>query len=339
MNIREEIFRKENVVSVGIGFKEKEGKKLIEDDPCIIVGVTEKKSKISLNKKDLVPSEIDGFKTDVKKIGIPHALAYDPKQRHRPALGGSSISHSLVTAGTLGTIVLNPKGDRVILSNNHVMANSNNAKIGDMILQPGTYDGGTPNDQIAKLAKFEPISFIGNDDDNDDDDDGGSGCAFADAFKGIGNIFARIFRSSKRVKIIKKDKEAIVNYIDAAFAKPINDDVVSDEIAEIGQVKEWKGIESIDLGESIEKFGRTTLYTQGTIDQMDMTVTVGYGGNKFAIFNDQFAAGPISEGGDSGSLIVSSNDKKAVGLLFAGSEKITIINPIEHVIRILGIRF
>ncbi len=49
-----------------------------------------------------------------------------------------------------------------ILSNNHVLANSNTAAIGDPILQPGSHDGGTlTNDHIADLADFIPISIAG----------------------------------------------------------------------------------------------------------------------------------------------------------------------------------
>src|SRR3546814_8805883 len=47
-----------------------------------------------------------------------------------------------------------------ILSNNHVLANSNNATPGDAVLQPGPFDGGTdPADRIASLSRFIPITF------------------------------------------------------------------------------------------------------------------------------------------------------------------------------------
>jgi hypothetical protein len=46
------------------------------------------------------------------------------------------------------------------LSNNHVLANSNAASIGDAILQPGPVDGGAnPADRIATLSRFVPINF------------------------------------------------------------------------------------------------------------------------------------------------------------------------------------
>jgi hypothetical protein len=51
-------------------------------------------------------------------------------------------------------------GDILILSNNHVLANTNQSKPGDKILQPGPFDGGVfPSDAIATLDRFEEIVF------------------------------------------------------------------------------------------------------------------------------------------------------------------------------------
>ncbi len=47
-----------------------------------------------------------------------------------------------------------------MLSNNHVLANSNDATAGDAILQPGPADGGRLGpDTIAVLERFCPIEF------------------------------------------------------------------------------------------------------------------------------------------------------------------------------------
>jgi hypothetical protein len=86
--------------------------------------------------------------------------------RFRPAPGGVSVGHHRITAGTLGCLAIGrnaPRNSRVLcLSNNHVLANSNNAVFGDSILQPGRYDGGShPNDQIAILERFQGIQFGG----------------------------------------------------------------------------------------------------------------------------------------------------------------------------------
>ena len=86
--------------------------------------------------------------------------------RIRPAPGGVSVGHFRVTAGTFGCLVRGTSSPRdrrlMVLSNNHVLANSNNARIGDCISQPGNADGGRcPADQIAVLESFRPINFGG----------------------------------------------------------------------------------------------------------------------------------------------------------------------------------
>lgn len=87
----------------------------------------------------------------------------------RPAEGGYSVGHFRITAGTIAICVYDtaafPGIPRryYILSNNHVLANSNNANIGDPILQPGPFDGGTlPNDVIARLSRWVTIWFDGS---------------------------------------------------------------------------------------------------------------------------------------------------------------------------------
>jgi hypothetical protein len=45
-----------------------------------------------------------------------------------------------------------------VLSNNHVLAASDAAAVGDPTLQPGVADGGTPADQIGALSTFVPLS-------------------------------------------------------------------------------------------------------------------------------------------------------------------------------------
>lgn len=86
--------------------------------------------------------------------------------RIRPAPGGVSIGHFRITAGTLGCLAIgrtSPRNNRLlILSNNHVLANSNGGAFGDCIAQPGPYDGGRcPADQVAILERFVPINFSG----------------------------------------------------------------------------------------------------------------------------------------------------------------------------------
>jgi len=100
----------------------------------------------------------------VRQSGAFEAQALNFKIR--PAPGGVSVGHVKVTAGTLGSLAMGKNAPRdrrrLILSNNHVLANSNDAAYGDSIIQYGTYDGGfSPADRIAILESFVPLQYGG----------------------------------------------------------------------------------------------------------------------------------------------------------------------------------
>jgi hypothetical protein len=81
---------------------------------------------------------------------------------HRPPFPGISVAHYRVTAGTLGCFVEDSKKKIYILSNNHVLANSNRGKFRDPILQPGLMDGGKrTRDMIAELSYLVDIDRSG----------------------------------------------------------------------------------------------------------------------------------------------------------------------------------
>lgn len=170
-----------NVVGMGVGVKWRKGQ--ATGEPALIVLVTHKVGKEQVSASDLVPGKLAEMQTDVLAVGFPiagggDAQAVSPQtlaKRIRPAEGGYSAGHVKITAGTIATCVYdilpgggtNPPVHGVgippkyyILSNNHVLANSNSANLGDPILQPGPFDGGTdPADRIAILSRFVPINF------------------------------------------------------------------------------------------------------------------------------------------------------------------------------------
>src|SRR5690606_30350954 len=84
--------------------------------------------------------ELAGDACDVRDVGIVRALQWQPtelQQRHRPLRPGLSVSHVDVTAGTIGAFVTPVEGDPAevhILSNNHVLADSDRARPGDSVL-------------------------------------------------------------------------------------------------------------------------------------------------------------------------------------------------------------
>jgi len=67
-----ELMRKANVVGVGIGLRQRDGK--YTGELALIVSVTHKVPPEELDAEDLVPHEIDGIPVDVQAVGTLRAL-------------------------------------------------------------------------------------------------------------------------------------------------------------------------------------------------------------------------------------------------------------------------
>ncbi len=242
---------------------------------------------------DAIPQSIDGVPVSVTVTG-KFVIYADPTARFsRPVPIGVSTGHPDVTAGTIGCRVKDGSGNVYALSNNHIYANSNNASIGDNELQPGPSDGGSDPDDA------------------------------------IGTLYD--------FEPIKFDGSN--NYIDAAIAATTTSYVGTSTPSGDGYGTPSSTIASATIGQKVQKYGRTTGWTHGEVSELNVTVTVCYEGfiwcTKSATFADQIAITPgsFSDGGDSGSLIVTDDsNKKPVGLLFAGSSDRTLANPIGYVL-------
>ena len=318
----EELFTKPNVNLVGYGYRISRGERVGEG---VVVGVRKKMPLAALAEKDVIPQFVYGLRTDVFEVGEIMALKART-EKWRPAPGGVSIGHYKITAGTLGTAVKDLQtNDYMILSNNHVLANSNDAELGDPILQPGPIDGGKqPDDVIGYLARYIPIQFLTD----------SPTCPVSQSYARFGNLLSRLLRSSHKFQTIKINEEA-ENKVDAAVCNVKDTNDISFNIIDIGAPY---GIKEVALGYKIKKSGRTTETTEGQVIIVDATVNVNYGGSKYAKFVNQIVGGPMSSGGDSGSLGVTE-DGFAFGLLFAGSDQVTIFNPIKEVVELLKIKF
>lgn len=123
-----------------------------------------------------------------------------------------------------------------------------------------------------------------------------------------------------------------INYVDAAIAKVINNSA-SQYIAYIGNLA---GVTSAVVNMQVKKVGRTTSLTNGKVIGTNATVRVAYSGGKTALFKNQIITTAMSAAGDSGSLVLTQNNY-AVGLLFAGSSTLTVLNPIFTVLAYLGV--
>jgi hypothetical protein len=233
-----------------------------------------------------------------------------------PVPTGVSVGHPAITAGTIAARVTD--GTSVfILSNNHVLANVNQATPGDPILQPGTYDGGAnPDDAIASLTEFEPIKF----------------CTvfwiwiICDETNVIDAAIAKSNPGNLGVATPDGGYGAPSSDIHPAYGDP---DTIGDE-----------DLALLLNNVQVQKYGRTTGLTTGTVNTINATVDVCYDANcmNIARFTDQLIVTPgnFSGGGDSGSLVVDGQ-RQPVGLLFAGSDTQTIVNRIDLVLKRFGV--
>jgi len=150
------IFKIKNVNYTGIRFEDGQWK--------YDIGVTEW---LPEHNKLLNPNiNIKGLPVVPEEGGEITAVGIDRTLNYRPASPGMSIGHKDITAGTFGCTCFK-NGVKHILSNDHVLGNCQYGEIGDSIIQPGMYDGGTdPADRIATLAGFIPIVWSDPDNPN-----------------------------------------------------------------------------------------------------------------------------------------------------------------------------
>jgi hypothetical protein len=318
-----------NVVGVGRGYKTIAGTRT--DCECIVVMVKEKVSGLGLRGEDFVPSEIRGVPTDVIEVGEFRFLS-ERWSKMRPAQPGISCGHYQITAGTFGAVVRDAKtGDILILSNNHVLANSTSgrdgkARHGDPILQPGVADGGVPDrDEIGYLERFIPVEMSGR----------VPPCVATRSVELAMNRWLKVSRSPVRVEVVARSLASSPNIVDAAVARPLSSKVVNPHILGLGEIR---GVREPELGLRVRKSGRTTGVTEGEIRVIDATVSVIYSDDLTATFIDQILTSKMGDSGDSGSVGVD-DEMNAVGLLFAGSNTFTIYNRMTNVLKMLEVSF
>jgi hypothetical protein len=252
-----------------------------------------------------IPDAVDGIPVTRTVTGMLVAFS-NPTTKARPAPLGYSVGHHDITAGTIGARVRNGAGQVFILSNNHVLANSNGATVGDPILQPGPYDGGTAADQVATLFAFRAIDFATN---------------------GRNTMDAAIALTTTAEVDFSTPTDDGYGPPGTTIFNDGNRDGLFDNVAAL-------------LNTPVQKFGRTTLRTHGTITGINASVSICYEVLiifclRSANFVDQLIIEPggFSDGGDSGSLIVTDDaGRNPVALLFAGSTTQTIANRIDLVL-------
>jgi hypothetical protein len=211
-------------------------------------------------------------------------------------------SKAFCSGGTLGALVEDGGGKQYILSNNHVLARTNLATIGEDIIQPGLIDqiptcSKDTTDIVADLSAFIPILF-------------------------------------------KTKGTMPPNTVDAAIAQARAGYVdPTGFIIDIGTLSSDTVAPSLRM--AVKKSGRTTGLTTGNITAVNATIDVSYGSGKTARFINQIVVGSgnFIASGDSGSLMVEDGvpSPRAVGLLFAGGSNTAIANPIDDVLNAFGV--
>jgi hypothetical protein len=227
---------------------------------------------------------------------------------HASTQSGNSIT---CCGGTLGSLLVR-NGTNYILSNNHVMANSDSGTIGDAIIQPGLIDNPAPNTctstgttTIANLSQF--FTLEGNPPDPVD--------------AAIAQIVSGKVDTSGNILLLGATADA-------------------NGVPVPGAPHAGSGVDA-SLGMAVAKSGRSSGLTCSTIETTPATFSVDYaktcgGSTSFSVtYSNQVgvSGGDFSQEGDSGSLIVTQDTADPVALLFAGSDTDTVGNPMSDVLQ------
>jgi hypothetical protein len=114
------------------------------------------------------------------------------------------------------------------------------------------------------------------------------------------------------------------------------------EIIDVGAIN---GTGTASIGLAVRKRGRTTALTYGTVDSIDLTVSIDYGDGlgtqtlhgQIGIKPDPAHSAKFSDHGDSGAVVVNASNQ-VIGLNFAGDPTgHAIANPIADVLTALNI--
>lgn len=283
-----------NVTGVGYGRRTAAGVRT--DEPALVVFVARKVSTAVLPMSAVLPRRVyfgrDFLEVDVVETGPLYLQSFTA--RERPVPYGVSVGRAAeVSAGTWGSLVIdNTDGTLCVLSNNHVLAAFNAAPIGDMDVQQGVLDGGaTPADDIATLKRFVPYTPVGNVVD----------CAISQILD-AGAVVQQV--KDNLIPVATREHPAIgllfAGGCNRTLINPI--DVVLQQL-DISLPPGEDFTSRVEIGQAVEKVGRTTEYTTSSITEIDVSAVVGDGQGGSFQFDGQLATSWMSEAGDSGSLV------------------------------------
>lgn len=306
---REYLLKKPQVIGVGRGYKEVGGKQTEEE--AIIILVNKKLPYKSLLADQLVPKSLDGMQTDVIEVG-------ELKAYPRRKSVASPVTYQIIEE-VERTSRVRPAPPGVSIGHYRITAGTFGAVVYDQrtgepfILSNNHVLANETNgrDGRARIGDriLQPGVLDGGDKKN--------------------NVIGTLAR------YVNLKASPKTNVVDCALAKPRSIDLILPDILGIGEIQ---GVTLPALRMPVQKSGRTTGLTTGQIRALNVTVDISYGAGKVLRFEKQILTTPMSEGGDSGSLVFDLKNQ-AVGLLFAGSSQSTLLNPIEEVLALLNVRF
>jgi len=198
-----------------------------------------------------------------------------------------------------------------------------------------SYDAGGeyPENRIGTLYEYVPIKTMS--------------CPYSNAIINILNFLAKIIGSKFhfQYKPVDFSKDGVPkNTVDCALCLLDSWDIAIPKPLETG-AEYYEGLTDVKVGDEVIKTGRTTGVTKGIVRATDYECRVAMNKEmtEFAYFVDQLLIEPLSSSekfsapGDSGSSVGKFiNDKLYLaGLLFAGSDKVTVVNKIHNVFEAL----
>jgi len=338
-----------NVQIVYDGVKKKDEKTVRDADgkpvPAIIFGVEKKLSPKELKKKkmEMLPRSIDCKPTDVVQVGRIYAnppirsQTKEPQHgRWRPLKAGISVGHIDITCGTLGAVVVGIKSaTKRSLSSGSIISKIWNWLM-RLFFSDDTPDPPTPEDppEIDTGDRFilSNLHVLNN------ENKGKKGDTVIQPGDYDGGVSPDDAVATVHEAVLLKPNG--VNYVDCCLAK-INKDIDS-KLGQYGDLPIKSPLLNPKVGLKVNKVGRTTFYTEGKITGINAASRIWYDCGSI-LFESQIVIEsdnpyPFSDGGDSGSLIMDM-DGRPVALLFAGSDVITLANPIGLVMEMLQTKF
>lgn len=311
-SVEDELIARPGVVGVDIAEKVSGGKPT--GKLAIVVFVEAKKAPSRVAKGDLIPAEINGIPTDVQELTIelqPAMLKLDDISGLVDATAYPSL-HGGIGMGPRRSVYLTPP--EVPTAGNYVFVGT----LGAMVRDRAT--GAT-----MALTNFH-VACV-------------KGWAVGDRMvqpslvddAGAATEFGSLTRS-----VLSEGVDGALVTLDAGKSWT----------ATIEQLGNVAGVGTATVGMAVEKRGRTTEHTFGTVVSTDFTLSVNYGDpvgtrtlrHQLRIQTDTARSARFSDHGDSGSVIVDGT-RHVVGLLFAGSNDgvYTFANPIAGVQDELGV--